>query len=221
MHIGIIMDGNRRWATERGLPKMVGHTEGGKNIKNITKAAIDAGVTHLTLYTLSTENLKNRSEKELKHLFSLMEKLLDQKKEFEKNNVRVKIIGDLSKMPEKSRKVLQQTEENTKDHTGIVLTFAINYGGRDEILRAVNQAIEEGKSLETEEEFSNLLDTEGFPDVNLIIRTGGNKRLSNFLPWQGTYAEIYFTDTKWPGFTPDELNEIVDWWKSQQKNFGK
>lgn len=222
-HIAIIMDGNRRWAVERGLPKIVGHTYGAKNIRRITEAALRTGIPYLTLFVLSTENLKNRSEKELAHIFLLLEKLMDNLKLFEENDVRFKTIGDASRLPDRVRQILLELKRKTADHKGLTLTVAINYGGRDEILRAINTLLEKeptGHILD-ESSFSAYLDTAGMPDVDLLIRTAGYQRISNFLPWQSVYAELYFTDVKWPAFSENDLTEALGWFSEQQRNRGK
>lgn len=227
-HIAIIMDGNRRWATERGLPKLLGHTEGAKTLKTIAKAVQKRGVPYLTLWALSTENLKERSEEELKHLFSLFKQLVDYLGDFIENNVRLKLIGNLQELPSDVRETLNNVAEETKDHTGMVLTLAINYGGRDEIVRAINKLIKSPppsrgrlEGVIDEEQFSQYLDTAGLPDPDLIIRTGGHQRLSGYLPWQSTYSELYFTKTFWPAFTEEELDKAIGWFEEQQRNRGK
>lgn len=222
-HVAIIMDGNRRWATERGLPKLIGHTEGAKNLKQIAEAIKNRGVPYFTVYALSTENLKERSEKELKHLFFLFEQLVNYLNDFFKNNTRFRVIGDLAGLPETTQEKLREVIEKTKKNTDFNLTLAINYGGRDEIVRTVKKIIGEGMKAEdvTEEIFSNFLDTTGLPEVDLIIRTGARHRLSNFLPWQTTYAELYFTDTYWPAFTVKELDEVIEWFRAEKRTRGK
>lgn len=222
-HLAIILDGNRRWATKKGLPKLIGHTEGAKNIKRIAKTVMNKGTKYLTLYCLSTENLKNRSEKELKHLFSLFEKLTDYLGEFVENNAKVRIIGDTRKLPASTQKKLHEIVEKTKDHTDFTMILAVNYGGRDEIMRAVQKIVSENIAAEniTEETIRNHLDTAGVPDVDLVIRTGGDQRLSGYLPWQTTYAELYFTPTFWPAFSEKDLNTAIEWFQNQKRNKGK
>lgn len=222
-HLAIIMDGNRRWATERGLPKMAGHTQGAKNLKTIAKAVQAAGIRYLTLYALSTENLKERSPEELKHLFTLFEEVVDYLGDFIKNNAQVRVIGDLESIPEKTRRSLEQVIEKTKANSEITLTLAINYGGRDELVRAVRKIAAQNIPVEniTEETISQNLDTANLPDVDMVIRTAGNQRLSGYLPWQSIYAELYFTDTKWPAFDKTELQKSLDWFAEQQRNRGK
>lgn len=222
-HLAIIMDGNRRWATERGLPKMAGHTQGAKTLKDIAKAAQKAGVRYLTIYALSTENLKERSPEELAHLFKLFEEVVDYLGDFIKNNAQVRLIGDLTKIPEKTRVSLEQVAEKTKANSEIVMSLAINYGGRDELARAMQKITTQNIPATeiTEETISQNLDTAGLPDVDMIIRTAGNQRLSGFLAWQSIYAELYFTDTKWPAFDKAELQKALDWFAEQQRNRGK
>ena len=222
-HLAILMDGNRRWATERGLPKMMGHTEGGKTLKKIADAARTRGIAYFTVWALSTENLQNRTPEELKHLFSLFEQLVDYLDDFTKNNVKMMTIGDLSKLPETTQEKLLFIANKTKDNTGMVFTLAVNYGGRDEILRASKKMLAAGIKPEelTEEAVSSFLDTAYMPDPDLIIRTGDQKRLSGFLPWQSTYAELYFTPIKWPAFTEKDLDEAIDWFQHQLQNKGK
>jgi len=222
-HIAIIMDGNRRWATQRGLPKMIGHTEGAKNTKKITEACQKINLGYLTLWALSTENLKERGPEELKHLFHLFEKMADELDISKENNLRVKTIGDISKLPDSTQKKLATVVEKTKDHTGLTLNLAINYGGRDEIVRAIKKIVESKIPSQdiTEELVEKFLDTAGMPEPELFIRTGGNHRLSGYLPWQSTYAEIYFTDTQWPAFSKEDLDTAINWFKEQQRNRGK
>lgn len=221
-HIAIILDGNRTWATERGLPKMIGHTEGAKNVEKIGEAVLAKGIPYLTLYVLSTENLKNRSAEELDHLFSLFAKIVDYLDKFLKKNVRLQLIGNIASLPEKVQASLQKTVEATKNNTALTLTLAVNYGGRDEIVRAYQKAIDSGVSAAeiNEEKLQSFLDTADLPDVDLVIRTGGHHRLSNYLPWQSTYAELYFTDTKWPAFSPADLDEAVTWFEKQKRHWG-
>ncbi|OGH64256.1 MAG: di-trans,poly-cis-decaprenylcistransferase [Candidatus Magasanikbacteria bacterium RIFCSPHIGHO2_01_FULL_41_23] len=220
-HIAIIMDGNRRWATERNLPKMLGHTEGAKTLRTIAKAVRERGISYLTLYALSTENVRERSQDELNHLYSLFEKLVDYIGDFLENNARLRIIGDLTPLPEKTKNKLLEVVEKTKNNSTMTLSLAINYGGRDEIIRAVRKLASESTAEISETNFNDQLDTVGIPDVDLVIRTGGHHRLSNFLLWQAAYAELFFTDTKWPAFSVEELDRIIDWFNEQQRNRGK
>lgn len=221
-HVAIIMDGNRRWATERGLPKFLGHTEGAKNIKRIATAAKKSGISYLTLFTLSTENLKGRSPEELTHLFSLISKLPAYLDEFIENETKLCVIGDISSIPETPRQQLLQLVDNTKDYHGFTLTLAINYGGKDEIVRAINRVLQE-KNVTlpiSEELISSHLDTAFMPEPELLIRTGGNNRLSNFLLWQSAYTELYFTNTFWPAFDEQSLHDALVFYQNQKRNFG-
>ena len=221
-HVAIICDGNRRWATTQGLPKFVGHTEGAKNLETLARAAIKNEIPYLTLWGLSTENLK-RSEKELAHLFTLFGKIIDYTDKFQKNDVRLTTIGDITRLPEKVQKKINSVIEATKNNKTLTLTLALVYGGRDEIMRATKKIIADNKNPEeiNEELFDSYLDTADLPDVNLAIRTGGHKRLSGFLPWQTTYAELYFTDTFFPAFGEKEFEEALEWYRVQKQNFGK
>ena len=222
-HIAIIMDGNRRWAVSEGKPKIFGHTEGAKNMKTIVHAAIDSGLSFLTLWALSTENLKNRSELELTHLFGLMKKLPNQLKEFTDNNVKIEFLGEMTALPEDVQAVFKQMKEDTAENTGLTLNLAINYGGRDELTRTVKAIIASGVSAAevTEELITAQLDTKKMPEVDMVIRTGGHKRLSGYLPWQSVYAELYFTDVYWPAFSADEFKKSIEWFEEQQRNRGK
>lgn len=218
-HLAIIMDGNRRWATERHLPKLLGHSEGAKNLKKVAEAALKRGIKFLTLYTLSTENLKNRNPEELDHLFSLIDQIADYLPDFEKHQSRFFVIGNLAGIPEKTRLRLEALMQKTANYNGMTLTLAINYGGRDEIIRAIRKMT--ALSEINEETFSSHLDTTNMPDVDLVIRTAGDQRLSNFLPWQTAYAELYFTPVKWPAFSEKDLDTAIEWFEEQKRNGGK
>jgi len=217
-HIAFIMDGNRRWATQNGLPKLLGHTQGVKTLRTIAKAVQKEKIPYMTVWALSTENLQNRSQEELTHLFSLIETLPDYLKDFLSDNVRCTTIGNLSLLPEKTQQILQEMQEKTKHHTDMTLTLAINYGGRDEILRAIKKLTNDTEV--TQKSFCDLLDTHNLPDPDLIIRTGGHQRLSGFMPWQTTYSELYFTPTYWPAFTKTELQKALQWYSEQERNKG-
>ncbi len=219
-HVAIIMDGNRRWAVENGYPKVAGHTHGAKNLKGIVEEASHQDIEYLTLYALSTENVASRSELELKHLFSLFVKLIDYRDMFIENNVRFIAIGDIESLPDNVKKALGDLAYDTKDYDGLKLTLCVNYGGRDEIVRATRRLVDLGSEI-TEESITNALDFPELPNVDLVIRTGGHQRLSNFLTWQATYAELYFTDTKWPAFDEAELQKATEWFAEQKRNKGK
>ena len=215
-HIAMICDGNRTWAKKLGENPLFGHTQGAKNIKNIVQSAIDNNISYLTLFLLSTENLLNRSETELKHLFSLFEKLIDYKDLFIKNQIKFETVGDITKLPPNIIESILDLKEITKDFTNLNLTFAINYGGRDEIIRAAKSFKNSKKS-----NFEEFLDSHFLPDIDILVRTGGFQRISNFLLWKLAYAEIFFTNKRWPEFTPDDFEEILSQYKNIERKFGK
>ncbi|EKD44046.1 MAG: undecaprenyl pyrophosphate synthase [uncultured bacterium] len=222
-HIAIIMDGNRRWAASRSLPKVFGFNEGSKTAKKIAIATKKRGIPYLTIWGLSTENLKERGPEELSHLFSLFEKLADELEELNKEDIRIKIIGDLSKLPESTQKKLGDVEKLTANNNSLVVNLAINYGGRDELVRAFQKISNQNLKPEdiNEELISQNLDTAGQPDVDLMIRTGGHLRFSGYLIWQSIYAELYSTKTTWPDFSEQELDKAIEWFQQQQRNHGK
>jgi len=218
-HLAIILDGNRTWAREQGKPEFMGHTQGAKNIQTIVKSVISHDIEVLSMYVLSTENLKNRSDSELKHLFSLFEKLIDYNNLFQENNIKLQISGDLSSLPQSVQNSMNSLLEKTSKNTGLVLNLCMNYGGRDEIIRAIHK-IQETESV-TEESFTQLLDSGNLPDVDLVIRTSGHQRISNFLLWKLAYAEMYFPKVHWPAFSEKDLQEAIDYFKSTKRKFGK
>lgn len=222
-HVAFVMDGNRRWATERGLPKMFGHTEGAKTMKKVMKRAVESGIEYVTFWALSTENLKERSEDELKHLFSLFCKMVDYLSDLEEEGVRVRVIGNISGLPKDVQQAMQTVEDKTAHNTRVQMILAVNYGGRDEIRRAVQKIVNNIKSgeLVTEDLISDNLDTAGIPYPDLVIRTGGKSRLSGFLPWQTIYSEIYLTNTLWPDFDEIAFDEAFKWYTGIERNFGK
>ena len=210
-HIGIIMDGNGRWAKSRGLPRAEGHRCGVACAKEIIRAARELGIEALTLYVFSSENWQ-RPPAEVNLLMKLLEFFLrDEMYEFKKLDISFRAIGDFSKLPEIVRRLVAQAEELTAGCKGMVLTTAISYGGKDEILRAVKKAIASGSEPDmiNEEAFSGFMDTAGLPEPDLIIRTSGEKRTSNFLVWQSAYSQFYFTDTLWPDFGRRELLQAI------------
>ena len=220
MHIGIIMDGNGRWAKERGKPRTFGHSEGVRTAKRIAKAASDMGIKYLSLYTFSTENWK-RSETEVKFLMQLLKKHLREQFSFYKdNNIRVVHTGSLERLPKVVQKEIVDVEELTKDFSGMTANLVINYGGRDEIVRAVRKLKEQGESEITEEKLSSAMDHPEIPDPDLIIRTGGELRISNFLLWEGAYSELYFSKKYWPDWQEEDLKEAVDAFASRSRRFG-
>ncbi|MBN2797016.1 MAG: isoprenyl transferase, partial [Clostridia bacterium] len=214
-HIAIIMDGNGRWAKKRNMPRNLGHKAGVEKVKSITKACSKLGVKYLTLYAFSTENWK-RSEVEVNGLMDLLVFFLkNELKEMHENNVCISTIGDLSRLPEKPRMTMLDAVEKTKNNNGIYLTIALNYGSRDEITRGFTSIAEKIKSGELEVDdidealISQHLDTNFMPDPDLLIRTSGEIRLSNYLLWQLAYTEFYFCDTFWPDFDEKALIESI------------
>ena len=225
-HVAIILDGNGRWAKNKHMPRTYGHTVGSKVVERTVEDASDIGIKYLTVYVFSTENWK-RSQDEVSMLFSLIERYLRSLiKKSKKNNVRCKVIGRRDNMSSSMLQVIEKLEEETKDNTGLTFTLAINYGGRDEITRAVQgiaQDVKDGKlNAEdiTESTISDYLDTSGMPDPDLLIRTGGDERLSNYLPWQLTYTEFYFTPVLWPAFTKNDLIDAVIKYNGRDRRFG-
>ena len=227
-HLGVIMDGNRRWARAHMLESVMrGHEKGVDTFIDICKWCEEEEIPYLTVYAFSTVNW-NRSEQEVSSLFKLMERFF--KEEVGtciKRDIRMVIVGDLSRLDPEARETVQRTMELTKDCKTLVCQVAISYGGRDEIIRAARryaEDVKEGKADPadlTEEVFDGYLDTAGIPDIDFVIRTGGNRRLSNFFPWQTVYSEIWFTDTLWPDFTKEELREALDYYEHIQINKGK
>lgn len=219
-HIAVIMDGNGRWAQQRGLARTKGHRAGLDTTKRIVKTAADIGIPYLTLYVFSTENWK-RTEEEVGFLMGLIQKHLRAELAFyAANNIRLRHIGDAAALPRKIQADITDIVAKTAHYTGTTLQLAINYGGRDEIVRAVRKL--NGKPLEalTEDDFEQMIDTAGVPPVDLVIRTGGEKRLSNFLLWQTAYAEFYSTDVLWPDFTPAHFMEALDAYAKRTRRFG-
>lgn len=215
------MDGNRRWAAACGLPIQKGHEAGADALEQAIRSAIKFGIKYLTVYALSTENLRGRSNFEISFLFSLLRKVIRQKLSLlEENSVRVKCIGDLTALPSGLQKGLAAVEERLSRNSRLFLNVAINYGSRDEIVQAVRR-IDKSVGKISEEDIERYLYTAGIPDPDLIIRTGGQKRLSNFLLWQGSYAELYFTDTLWPGFTEKEFKRALQDYRQRKRNFGR
>ena len=216
-HIAIIMDGNGRWAKKRGKVRTFGHNEGAKKVIEITQEASDIGIKYLTLYAFSTENWK-REKSEIDFLMKLLSKFL--KKELKTlldNDIKFRVIGDMSKLSRQLQNIINNTIEKTKNNGGLTQILAINYGSRDEIIRTIKKMDNNDFS---ETNISKALDTRDFPDVDLLIRTGGEKRLSNFLLWQSAYAELFFTDTLWPDFSMYEFRAILEDFKKRTRRFG-
>ncbi len=226
-HIAIIMDGNGRWAKKRFLPRAMGHKAGYKQARALVRHCGEIGVEAVTLYTFSTENWR-RPEEEVSFLMDMYVKSLKiEAPELHQNNVQVKIIGDRLGLPQALQEVSAEVEKLTENNTGLKLRLALNYGSRWEIVNATKKiikAIQEG-SLNTqdlsEKTFANYLETADCPDVDLLIRTSGVIRLSNYLLWQCAYAEFYFTEILFPDFSPKELDQAIEWFNSQERRFGK
>ena len=222
-HIAIIMDGNRRWAKEHFLPSMMGHKKGVDALKKITRACDDFGVKYLTLYAFSTENW-NRKKEEVDFLMDLLATTLKSElDELNQNNVKMNFIGDLTALNQNLQDILEKSIEVTKNNTGVVLTVAINYGARDEIIHAIKNIIKDGKKEDeiTQELVSKYLYTKDIPDPDLLIRTSGEKRISNYLLWQIAYSEIYVTDTYWPEFDKEKLAQAIIEFGLRQRRWGK
>ncbi len=224
-HLAIIMDGNGRWAKAKGLPRTAGHKVGADNVRTIAIAADKLGVKYLTLYAFSTENWK-RSQDEVGYLMKLPAYLFKMyMKEFLERGFRIRLIGDLAPLPEATRDVLLEAAKESENNTGLSLIIAINYGSRDEIVRAARayaKDVVDGKadlSL-TEEQFDTYLDTRDFPPVDLLIRTSGEQRISNYLLWQIAYAELEFIPESWPEFTPAVLERCLEEYSHRDRRFG-
>ncbi|MCC2716502.1 isoprenyl transferase [Finegoldia sp. BIOML-A2] len=218
-HIAIIMDGNGRWATKRNKPRVFGHNEGMKRVVDVVENSLNIGIKYLSLYAFSTENWK-RPQKEIDFLMQILIKYIDdQLNKLVTQGVKINILGDISVLPEKVIQKIEYALDSTKDNDKLILNIAINYGSRQEILRAVNTAIVDGGIL-TDDEFSKLLYTRNQPDVDLLIRPGGEKRLSNFLLYQMSYAELYFSDIYWPDFKLESLIDAIYWYQNRNRRFG-
>ena len=225
-HVAIILDGNGRWAKSKGMPRNYGHTVGAKNVETVCRAADELGIKYLTLYAFSTENW-NRPQSEVDALMKLLESYLKTCiKTADKNNMRVRVIGEIGRLSETFQNRIKELEEASKSNTGLNLTIAINYGSRDEMLRAVRDIAEDTKEgkLEiqdiNEEVFASYLDTRELPDPDLLIRTSGEQRLSNYLLWQLAYSEFYFTDVPWPDFHKKELELAIEAYNKRDRRFG-
>ena len=226
-HIAIIMDGNGRWAKKRGLPRIAGHRQGIKSVREITNICNDIGVKYLTLYTFSTENW-NRPQKEVDALMMLLlSTIKNEIKDIHKNNLVLSTIGNIEVLPESIKKEISNGIDLTSNNTGLNLILALNYGSRQEIIVAVNNIIEKNNkgeidsSMIDEDLFSSFLSTKNIPDPDLLIRTGGELRISNFLLWQCAYTEIYLTDTFWPDFRKEKLIESITAFQKRERRFGK
>ena len=226
-HIAIIMDGNGRWAKKRGLPRIAGHRQGIKSVREITNICSDIGVKYLTLYTFSTENW-NRPQKEVDALMMLLlSTIKNEIKDIHKNNLVLSTIGNIEVLPKNIKKEISDGIDLTSNNTGLNLILALNYGSRQEIIVAVNNIIEKNNkgeidsSMIDENFFSSFLSTKNIPDPDLLIRTGGELRISNFLLWQCAYTEIYLTDTFWPDFRKEKLIESIIAFQKRERRYGK
>lgn len=226
-HIAFIMDGNRRWAKARGLPIISGHEKGAETLTNIVKAAKELGIKYVTVYAFSTENWK-REKSEVDGLMNLLRKYLDKSfKELEENNARIMFVGERNMLAADIVQKMEQIEARTAQNPDVTLCVALSYGGRQEIVSAAKKMLKlaqnGGLNIKDidEKKFSDMLYTKDLPDPDLLIRTSGEKRLSNFLLWQLSYAEFYFSDTLWPDFSADELKLIIENYKTRERRYGK
>ena len=226
-HVAIILDGNGRWAKAKGLPRTAGHTAGAKNVEVVCEEAYNMGIEYLTLYAFSTENW-NRSKEEVTALMNLLNQYLKNcLKTAKKNNMRIRVIGDISRLDPSMQEKICLLEKESASYTGLNLTIAINYGSRDEIVRGIKrmyQDVEEHKldaDAISEDTVSKYLDTADLPDPDLMIRTSGEQRLSNYLLWQLAYAEFYFTPVAWPDFQGEELRKAVEAYENRDRRYGK
>lgn len=226
MHVAVIMDGNGRWATARGLERLKGHAKGVEVVRKIVEACPDLGVTHLTLFAFSTENWK-RSEREVSGLMSLFRRYIrSEAARLFKEGVRVRFIGRRDDLDKRLIALMDGLEEQTKNNDRLHLTVAINYGGRDELTRAVRKIVADAKVAEvqpedvTDELITKYTDAPDLPDVDLLLRTSGELRTSNFLPWQSVYAELVFDETEWPDFTVAQFDQTLKAFKLRDRRFG-
>ena len=225
-HIAIIMDGNRRWAKQKNLDIKQGHKKGAETLETILRYCNEIGIQYLTVYAFSTENWK-RNQEEVGAIMLLLQSYIQEfTKRISSENIRVRFLGDIIKLPEGIQKGIQNSIERTKENTGLTFNIAFNYGGRDELIRATKMIAESVKdnqiSIEdiNEQLISNYLYTKGEPDPDLLIRTSGEMRTSNFLPWQLVYSEFYFTNVLWPDFTPAELDKAIEEYNKRNRKFG-
>ena len=225
-HVAIILDGNGRWEKKRFLPRNMGHAQGSKTVERIIEDAFDMGIKYLTVYAFSTENWR-RPKDEVDALMKLLRDYLKTCiKRANKNNMRVRVIGDVTGLSEDLREKIEQLEEASKGNTGINFTIALNYGSRDEMIRAMKKMAGDllagtlKKEDITEDAFAGYLDTKGIPEPDLMIRTSGEQRLSNFMLWQLAYTEFYFTDVLWPDFNKKELKKAVEYYNGRERRFG-
>jgi undecaprenyl diphosphate synthase len=228
-HIAVILDGNGRWAKQRNLPRSEGHRQGGENLKKLIDVILELEIPYISLYTFSTENWK-RPKSEIQSLWNLLQEFFTKYlEECKQKQICIKVLGDISKLPKASQEILNKAVQETKKNKRLLANFCINYGSQQEILRAVNQIIQikieqyknTGKISDVKiKEFEKHLYTYPLPSVDLLIRPGGEQRISNFLLWQCAYAELYFTDVLWPDFSREELFKALEWYSGRERRFG-
>lgn len=219
-HIAFIMDGNGRWAERRGMPRRFGHRYGAEAFRRVVRYCGDIGIKYVTVYAFSTENW-SRPDKEVKSIMKLLDTYLDEcERSFAEYDVRMKFIGDISRLESGLREKIERLEKVTQNN-GLTLCIALNYGGKDELVHAVNDLIVQGKTNLTASDIESSLYTAGIPDPDLIVRTAGEQRLSNFLMWQSAYSEFYFTDTLWPDMSAKDVDAAVEEFYKRQRRYGK
>ena len=218
--IGIIMDGNRRWAKAQGLPTLVGHEKGSDKIRDVAEWAIEANISHLYLYAFSTENW-NRTEEEVGYLMNLFLRAFSERvSDIEELGVRIRIVGERERFSQKLQALMSDVEERSKDNGALTVVFCLSYSGRSEIVNAVNMLLARNVRQVSLTDVEKVLWTNGMPEPDLIIRPGGEQRLSNFLTWQSVYSELFFTDTLWPDFTKEEFTRILDEYRMREQRRG-
>ena len=221
MHLGLILDGNRRWAKKRGLPAAMGHKRGIENFQKIVEhAAAAERIDTISAFALSTENL-NRSAEELDNLFQLFAGIEEKTPRFIEHGITVRFLGNLELLPDYLVESFARVTESTSAGSRLCVNLCVAFGGRDEIVRAASRLAAQNLSIWNEDELSAHLDSSASPPLDLVIRTGGQKRISNFMIWEAAYAEFYFTDTLWPAFTAEELEQAIAFFDEQKRNFGK
>lgn len=225
-HVAIILDGNGRWAKSKGMPRNYGHAQGAKNVETVCRAAHDMGIEYLTVYAFSTENW-NRPQDEVSALMKLLDSYMENcLKTAKKNNMRVRVLGDKKGLSPRLQEKIARLEEASSGYEGLQFQIALNYGGQDEIVRAVRRIMQEtaqgllAPEDMTIERFAQYLDTAGIPEPDLLIRTSGEQRISNFLPWQLAYTELYFTPVPWPDFDGKELQKAVEDYQMRDRRYG-
>ncbi len=219
-HVAIIMDGNGRWAQKRGLPRLSGHEAGARATRKIVELAKERGIKYLSIYAFSSENW-HRPVEEVEGLWQLLDRFIDEEVgRLKETGVNFNVIGDVSRLSGRLQEKIRNTIDLTKENSAVFLTIALSYGGRDEILRAVKAIVKDGTAPVDEEAFKRYLDTRELPDPDLLIRTGGEWRISNFMLWQIAYTEIYFTDILWPDFDGAALDNAITWFTSRQRRYG-